>query len=265
MLSYPVINPVAIHVGPLAIHWYGLMYLIGFFGAWMLLTWRVRHSARGFTPDQISDILFYGALGIIIGGRVGYVLFYSWPDFISYPLMIFQVWKGGMSFHGGLIGVILALWIYAHKIGKSLFDLTDLVAPVTPIGLGAGRIGNFINSELWGKVTDMPWGTVFPNGGAQPRHPSQLYEFLLEGLLMFSILWIFSIKHRARGATSGLFLICYGVFRIAAEFFREPDPQIGYIALGWVTKGQLLSVPMIILGFCMMSWAYWRNKRCNNI
>ncbi|MDR3478940.1 MAG: prolipoprotein diacylglyceryl transferase [Gammaproteobacteria bacterium] len=265
MLTYPEINPIAFHVGPLSVHWYGLMYLIGFVGGWALLTWRVRHSERGFTADQISDILFYAALGIIVGGRVGYMLFYAWPDLSANPLLLFQIWKGGMSFHGGLIGVILAMWIYARKIGKSLPEVTDLLAPVIPIGLGAGRIGNFINSELWGRVTDAPWAMVFPNGGPLPRHPSQLYEFVLEGVVLFLILWIFSIKPRPRYAVSGLFLICYGLFRFTVEFFREPDLQKGYLAFGWLTEGQLLSFPMILLGIAMFVWAYWSNKRCNNI
>jgi phosphatidylglycerol---prolipoprotein diacylglyceryl transferase len=265
MLNYPKIDPVAIHLGPFAIHWYGLMYLFGLTLAWLLITWRVRHSERGFTVEQVSDILFYGALGIIIGGRVGYMLFYAWSDLIADPLMIFQIWKGGMSFHGGLLGVIFALWLFARKTGKNLVDVTDLMAPVVPVGLGLGRIGNFINGELWGKVTTVPWGMVFPHGGPAPRHPSQLYEFFLEGVVMFAVLWIFSMKPRPRWAVSGLFLILYGVFRFTVEFFREPDPQLGYIAFGWLTQGQALSLPMIIFGFIMMTYAYRSKKQCNSI
>jgi phosphatidylglycerol:prolipoprotein diacylglycerol transferase len=243
------------------------MYLIGFAGAWAAMTYRAKHSPRGFTVEQVSDILFYGVLGVIIGGRLGYMLFYAWSDLIANPLTLFQIWKGGMSFHGGLIGVILALWLYAYKIGKSLPELTDFVAPAVPIGLGVGRIGNFINSELWGRVTDVPWGMVFPNGGPLPRHPSQLYEFFLEGIILFIILWIYSAKPRPRGAISGLFLVCYGIIRITIEFFRAPDVQVGYLAFGWVTEGQLLSLPMILLGVGLLVWAYTcRGKnQCSNI
>ncbi len=265
MLTYPHIDPVAFHLGPLPVHWYGLMYLVGFFGAWGALSWRLRTSPRGFTSEQLSDLLFYSALGIIIGGRVGYMFFYAWPDLRANPLLLFQVWKGGMSFHGGLLGVIIALTWYAHKIGRSVVDLTDFVAPAVPIGLAAGRIGNFINGELWGRVTDAPWGIVFPNAGALPRHPSQLYEFLLEGVLLFIILWTFSSKERPRWAVSGLFLVGYGLFRFVIEFFREPDFQIGYLAFGWLTEGQLLSLPMMILGVLMMVKAYWSPRQCNNI
>jgi phosphatidylglycerol:prolipoprotein diacylglycerol transferase len=188
------------------------------------------------------------------------MLFYAWSDFWAHPLLLFQIWHGGMSFHGGLIGVIIAMMLYARKIGKSLGEVTDFIAPVVPIGLGAGRIGNFINGELWGRVTDVSWGMVFPHAGNLPRHPSQLYEFLLEGVILFIILWTFSQKERPRWAVSGLFLLCYGAFRFMIEFFREPDIQIGYIAWGWLTKGQLLSLPMIILGLLMMVWAYKRKQ-----
>jgi phosphatidylglycerol:prolipoprotein diacylglycerol transferase len=261
MLTYPHIDPVALHVGPLSIHWYGLMYLLGLVCAWWLLNLRVKKSSRGFTVDDVADILFYGALGIIIGGRVGYMLFYAWPQLKANPLFIFEVWKGGMSFHGGLLGVIIFLGIYAYKSGKNLVDITDLVAPVVPIGLGFGRLGNFINGELWGRVTDLPWGMMFPQGGLVPRHPSQLYEFFLEGVVMFTVLWLYSIKPRPRWAVSGLFLLLYGTFRFIIEFFREPDEQIGFIAGDWLTEGQLLSLPMIILGIFMMVWAYRRVKR----
>ena len=265
MLIYPAIDPVAFHLGPLAVHWYGLMYLIGFLAAWILLTWRIRVSPRGFQAAQVSDLLFYGALGIILGGRIGYMLFYDFGDLIHQPWRLFMIWQGGMSFHGGLLGVIIAMWLYGRKIGKSLGELTDFIAPVVPIGLGAGRIGNFINSELWGRVTDVPWAMVFPNGGDMPRHPSQLYEFFLEGIVMFLVLWIFSRKERPRWAVSGLFLVCYGIFRFCVEFFREPDVQIGYVALGLVTKGQLLSLPMILLGAVMLIWAYSkRNQICSS-
>jgi phosphatidylglycerol---prolipoprotein diacylglyceryl transferase len=265
MLTYPEINPVAFHLGPLSVHWYGLMYLIGFLGGWMLLSYRLKHRASGFTLEQASDILFYTALGIILGGRLGYMLFYNFAELYAHPLVLFQVWKGGMSFHGGLIGVILALTLYARKVKKSLGDITDLIAPMVPIGLGAGRIGNFINGELWGRVTDVPWAMIFPNAGGVPRHPSQLYEFFLEGVVMFLVLWLFSQKPRPRWAVSGLFLICYGIFRFFVECYREPDEQVGYLVYGWLTEGQLLSIPMILLGLAMLLWAYRRNYQCNSI
>jgi phosphatidylglycerol:prolipoprotein diacylglycerol transferase len=262
---YPTIDPVAFHLGPLPVHWYGLMYLIGFLGGWGLLALRIRTSPRGFQQEQLSDLLFYAALGIIIGGRVGYMLFYDFGEWIHEPWRVFMIWQGGMSFHGGLLGVIIAMWWYGRKIGKSLPEITDFIAPVVPIGLGAGRIGNFINGELWGRVTTMPWGMVFPNAGGLSRHPSQLYEFFFEGIVMFSVLWLFSRKERPRWAVSGLFLLCYGTFRFCVEFFREPDVQIGYVALGWMTKGQLLSLPMILLGAIMLIFAYSKgSKTCNS-
>ena len=267
MLIYPQIDPVAFQIGPLSVHWYGLTYLFAFAACWGVLAWRIKHSPfpRGFTTDQLSDIVFYAALGTIIGGRLGYVLFYIWPDFVANPWLLFQVWKGGMSFHGGVLGVFIALWIYARKINKSVFDITDFIVPAVPLGLGAGRLGNFINGELWGRVTDVPWGMVFPHAGSEPRHPSQLYEFGLEGILLFIILWIFSRKTRPRFAVTGLFLMGYATFRFLVEFFREPDFQIGFVAFGWLTKGQLLSIPMFILGAILFSIAYTkRQKKCSN-
>ncbi len=269
MIQYPSINPVAFHIGPFSIFWYGLMYLFSFVACWGVLALRIKrsHFDRGFTLEQLSDIIFYAALGVVVGGRLGYMLFYAWPTFITNPLSILKVWQGGMSFHGGFLGVLIALSLYAYKINKSLVDLTDFIAPVVPIGLAAGRIGNFVNGELWGRVTDVPWAMIFPNGGNLPRHPSQLYEFLLEGVAMFVILWFYSQKPRPRWAVSGLFLICYGLFRFCIEFFRQPDAQIGFIAFGWLTKGQLLSLPMFILGIGMLIGAYTfrGNKTCSNI
>lgn len=265
MLIYPEINPIALHIGPLSIYWYGLMYMFGLLGAWGLLVFRLKTSPREFTVDQVSDIIFYGAVGMIIGGRVGYMLFYDWHDFSADPLLIFQIWKGGMAFHGGLIGVILALWFYAYRTGNSLVDITDFITPVVPVGLGAGRIGNFINGELWGRATDVPWAMIFPHGGNVPRHPSQLYEFLLEGVVLFLVLWIFSMKPRPRWVVSGLFIACYGLFRFSLEFFREPDAQIGFVAFGWLTKGQLLSLPMLILGIVIIVYAYRRDRTCSSI
>lgn len=266
MLTYPTIDPVAFHLGPLPVHWYGLMYLVGFMAGWALLTLRLKTSPRGFTAEQVSDLLFFAALGIILGGRLGYMLFYNFDEMIHHPLSIFAIWQGGMSFHGGLLGVLIAMWVFARKIGRPLGDLTDFIAPVVPIGLGAGRIGNFINGELWGRVTDVPWAMVFPSGGDLPRHPSQLYEFFLEGIVLFIVLWLFSSKERPRWAVSGLFLVLYGIFRFSVEFFREPDIQIGYVAFGWMTKGQLLSIPMIVCGGIMLLWAYRRkgNSLCSN-
>ncbi|TAK74237.1 MAG: prolipoprotein diacylglyceryl transferase [Gammaproteobacteria bacterium] len=259
MLTYPTINPIAFHIFSWPVYWYGLMYLIGFVAGWGLLALRARRSPGAFTSDQLSDIVFYAALGAIIGGRLGYILFYDGQTLISDPLFIFQTWKGGMSFHGGLLGVLIALWLFARKLGKPFLALTDLVAPVVPIGLGAGRIGNFINGELWGRITTVPWGMVFPNGGPYPRHPSQLYEFFLEGVVLFLILWIYSSKPRPLGAVSGLFAIGYGVFRCTVEFFREPDAPIGYF-FGWLTEGQLLSLPLILVGIILLIWAYASRK-----
>jgi phosphatidylglycerol:prolipoprotein diacylglycerol transferase len=263
LLTYPNINPIALQIGPIGVHWYGLMYLFGFVTCWAVLAWRIKKSKTpsSITLDELSDVLFYSALGIIIGGRVGYMLFYDLPSLLAHPLQLFEIWKGGMSFHGGLIGVIVSLSIYAYKIKKHVIDITDFIAPVIPIGLAAGRIGNFINGELWGRVTDVPWGMVFPSAGELPRHPSQLYEFLLEGITLFLILWFFSSKPRPRWAVSGLFLLGYGVFRFFIEFFREPDAQIGFVAFDWLTKGQLLCLPMIIAGAVMLIWAYWRGQR----
>lgn len=262
MLMYPNIDPVAFHVslpfynGSWPVHWYGLMYLVGFLGGWALLSLRARDSRRGFTQDQVSDIAFYAAIGAIVGGRIGYMFFYDFATLSANPLMLFQPWKGGMSFHGGLLGVLLVMLWYARKIKKPFLALTDFIAPVIPVGLGAGRIGNFINGELWGKITDVPWAMIFPNGGPYPRHPSQLYEFLMEGILLFTILWLYSKKPRPLGAVSGLFAICYGIFRCIAEFFRLPDVQIGYLAFGWLTEGQLLSIPLIMVGILLMVCAY---------
>ena len=264
MLRYPQIDPVAVALGPVKIHWYGLMYLIGIGGAWWLASRRWARFAPGWNRDKLADLVFWVALGVILGGRLGYVLFYDLPKYLHNPLQIFQVWQGGMSFHGGMLGVLCALLWFAHKNGKGFFELTDFIAPLVPIGLGAGRIGNFINAELWGKPTNLPWAMVFPaySDPAQlPRHPSQLYQFALEGVALFVILWCYSAKPRPTMAVTALFGLCYGVFRFAVEFVRVPDPQLGYIAFGWLTMGQLLCVPMILGGAALLIYAYKREQR----
>ena len=262
MLPYPQIDPVAIAIGPLKIHWYGLMYLIGIGGAWLLASRRVQRFAPEWHKDKLSDLVFWVALGVILGGRLGYVLFYDFAAYLADPAKILRVWEGGMSFHGGLIGVLLAVWLFGRRNDKSFFALMDFIAPLVPIGLGAGRIGNFINAELWGKATDLPWAMVFPTDPAQlPRHPSQLYQFALEGVALFVILWLYTRKPRPVMSVSGLFAVCYGVFRFIVEFVRVPDAQLGYLAFGWLTMGQLLCIPMVLIGAGMMVWAYQRDGR----
>jgi phosphatidylglycerol---prolipoprotein diacylglyceryl transferase len=253
MLTYPEIDPIIFSIGPIAVRWYGLMYVIGFVLAWILARRRSKRPDTPIEPSQVDDLIFYGMLGVIIGGRLGYSFVYAWDQVLADPLYIFRITEGGMSFHGGLVGVIVALWWYARKRGIRLLELTDFAAPVVPLGLGFGRIGNFINGELWGKPTDVPWGFVVNGVG---RHPSQLYEALLEGLVLFIILWTYSAKKRPYMAVSGLFLLCYGSFRFLVEFWRLPDADIGYLAFGWVTMGQVLSTPMILLGAAMIVLAY---------
>jgi len=270
-------NPVAFSLGPLRVHWYGIMYLLGFVTFWWLES---RIAARrpwwGWNREQISDFMFYGMLGVIVGGRLGYVLFYGWRSLLEDPLFAFRIWDGGMSFHGGLLGVIVAMAWYGHRTGRSFWQVADFVAPVVPLGLAFGRLGNFIGGELWGRLSDLPWAMIFPAslppdamGGksleaawqsgaldAWARHPSQLYEAGLEGLSLFAILMIYSASPRPTGAVSGLFLAGYGTFRLVAEFFREPDRHIGFLAGGWLTMGMLLSIPMILLGLVFLVVAY---------
>lgn len=254
------IDPIALDLGFIQVHWYGLMYLVGFGAAFWLGGYRARQPGSGWTEEQVSDLIFWCAMGVIVGGRMGYVLFYNFDQFVADPLWLFAVWEGGMSFHGGLLGVLVMIWLFGKKHAKSFMQMGDFVAPLVPIGLGAGRIGNFIGGELWGRAADVPWAVVFPRtADGLARHPSQLYEAFLEGVVMFVVLWWFSSKPRPRMAVSALFLIMYGVFRSFVEFFREPDAHIGYIAFGWLTKGQLLSLPMIVVGVLLLLWAY-KNK-----
>ncbi len=256
------INPIALDLGVIQIHWYGLMYLIGFGAALLLGNYRADQPDSGWTREQVADFIFWGALGVVLGGRFGYVLFYNFDQFLASPLWLFKVWEGGMSFHGGLLGVMVALLLFGKKNGKSFAQMADFIAPLGAIGLGAGRVGNFIGGELWGRASDVPWAVVFPKVDQLSRHPSQLYEAFLEGVVMFVILWLYSVKKRPPFAVSGLFLLLYGVFRSIVELFREPDAHIGFIAFGWLTKGQLLSLPMVVIGVSLMSLAYlYQNKK----
>ena len=277
MLIHPEFDPVAIHLGPLAIRWYGLMYLVGFVLFIVLGNVRIRKGYTTFTAKMLDDLLFYGVLGVILGGRLGYVLFYKPADYLADPLSIFKVWEGGMAFHGGFLGVLAACWLFGRKHKLTFWQVTDFIAPLVPLGLAAGRLGNFINGELWGRVTspDKPWAMLFPQArtedtaqavanpqymewltqfGALPRHPSQLYQFALEGLTLFLILWWFSARPRQAGQTSALFLIGYGAFRFIAEFAREPDDFLGLLAMN-LSMGQWLSLPMIIAGAGLWLWS----------
>jgi len=257
MLTYPDIDPIAFSIGPIDVHWYGIAYLCGFAAAWWVAVHRSRYKHTSVRKEQIEDLVLYGALGVILGGRIGYVLFYQLDVFLANPLWLFRVWEGGMSFHGGLLGVVGAMWLYARKHKMSYLGLMDFVAPAVPPGLGFGRIANFIGQELWGRETDSPWGMIFPKDPeALVRHPSQLYEAALEGLLLFIILFWYARKPRPRGAVSGLFLMLYGCFRFAVEFTRQPDAHIDFDLFGWLTRGQLLSIPMIVLGAGLVIWAY---------
>lgn len=276
-LAFPQFDPVIFSLGPVSLHWYGLMYLVGFVFAMWLAVRRANRPGSGWRKEEVENLLYAGFLGVFLGGRIGYVLFYNLPLFLDNPLYLFKVWDGGMSFHGGLIGVIVVMLWFAHRTRRHFFQVADFVAPMVPFGLGAGRLGNFINGELWGRVTtDTPWAMLFPGSreedlallpanpqwqalferyGVLPRHPSQIYEMLLEGVVLFIILNLFIRKPRPIGSVSGLFLICYGAFRILVEFFRQPDAQLGLFS-GVISMGQILSLPMILAGVIMMVWAY---------
>jgi len=254
MLNHPNIDPIAFSIGPLAVRWYGLMYLAGFAVGWWLGVRRIARGQAPITRTQLDDLLFLIVLGVILGGRLGYVLFYKPGYYASHPLEIFYIWQGGMSFHGGLLGVMLAMVFAARRHGIDWLRLMDFIAPLCPLGFAAGRLGNFINAELPGRVTDLPWGMVFPGAGDAPRHPSQLYQFALEGVVLFVFLWWFSSKPRPRGQVSAMFLLGYGVLRFIAEFAREPDAFLGYLALG-LTMGQWLCLAMIAGGGALLAWS----------
>jgi phosphatidylglycerol:prolipoprotein diacylglycerol transferase len=254
-IPFPPIDPVLIAIGPFAIRWYALAYIAGIVVGWRLVRRLVQRPGWQLTPESIDDLVFYVTLGVILGGRIGYVLFYQPGYYLSQPLDMLAVWRGGMSFHGGLLGVLVATFLFAHSRKLAFFELTDALAVATPIGLFLGRLANFINAELWGRATDLPWGVIFPTAGSQPRHPSQLYEATLEGLVLFAVmLWFAHRPYRpeTRGALSGIFLIGYALARILAEFFREPDVQIGYLP-GGITMGQLLSIPMLLFGLFLVA------------
>jgi len=276
-MLYPEIDPVIVEIGPLALRWYGLMYLLGFAGAWWLGRVRARRPGSVLTEQQLDDLIFYGALGVILGGRLGYLFFYSFDTWLADPLVLLRVWEGGMSFHGGLLGVIAAMWLLARKHRLAFWGVMDFVAPLAPVGLFTGRIGNFINGELWGAPSNMAWAMQVPCAGradlcveklglpygtelTPALHATQLYEAGLEGLLLFVILWAYSSSPRSAPSVSGLFLIGYGLFRSLVEFLRMPDSHIGYLAFDWLTMGQLLSLPMVLLGLALMWWGH-RNSR----
>jgi len=270
MLSYPEIDPVALSLGPLKVHWYGLMYLLAFAGVWILGRYRAARPASPWNAQMVDDVVFYGVIGTIVGGRLGYMLFYGSDQVFADPLSVLRIWEGGMSFHGGFLGVLTALWLFGRHHGLGIWQVADFIAPLVPPGLFAGRIGNFINGELWGHPTHVSWGMRVPcetlgeycrglppgTRWSPPLHPSQLYEAALEGIVLFLILWLFSSKPRPTMAVSGMFMLCYGVFRFLVEFVRLPDAHIGYIAFDWLTMGQILSVPLILVGLLLLKLAY---------
>lgn len=259
MLNYPIIDPVIFSIGPLQLRWYGLMYLLGFLAVYILGKRRCKYPWSPLKSHEIEDLVFYGALGAIIGGRLGYVFFYGFDYFLHDPFWLIRIWEGGMAFHGGLLGVVFSLYLYSKKIGKSFSSLCDFVVPLAPIGLGLGRVANFINGELFGRQTDAPWGMIFPTDPLlQQRHPSQLYQFFFEGIVLFLLLYSISRKEKPPWFMSALFLIGYGLIRFSIEFFREPDSDLFF---EWMTRGQFLSVPMILIGAIMLLWSSSQSQR----
>ncbi len=267
-MYYPSIDPIIFSVGPLAIRWYGLAYLLAFALAWYLGIRRAQRDSQ-WRREEVGDLIFYGALGAVIGGRVGYVFFYAFDQLLADPLFLFKITQGGMSFHGGLLGVVLAVWLYGRKLGRGLLQMTDFGAPLVPLGLGLGRLGNFVNVELPGRPTDAVFGMIYPCGAVRDlnatcigqweafaRHPSPLYQAFAEGVVLFALLWWFARHPRPRGAVAGMFVAGYGALRFITEHFREPDQHIGYLAFGWLTMGQLLSLPMVVFGLGLLLWAY---------
>lgn len=262
MIHYPQIDPVALSMGPISIYWYGMTYVGGLIFAWWLGKQRAQLAQSPVAEEQIDDLIFYAALGIVAGGRIGYALFYGAGSLWDDPLRVFRLWEGGMAFHGGFLGVVIAMWLFSRHQKIEFGALVDFIAPLAPVGLALGRIGNFINQELWGRPADVPWAMVFPADSlGLARHPSQLYQFAMEGVLLFFVLFWYTRSPRPRWSAAGLFLLGYGLFRSLAEFFREPDAHIGFDALGWMTRGQLLSLPMIVVGAAIMIWAYRRDAK----
>jgi len=266
MLDFPAINPVAIQIFGFSFHWYGLMYVLAFATSYVLARIRVNKTGSGWTMEQVSDLLFYSMIGVIVGGRIGYFLFYIDPEYwFSPPWQLLLINNGGMSFHGGALGVIAGIWFFARRHSKSFLQVGDFVAPLVPLGLGFGRIGNFINGELWGRVVsaEFPLGMVFPTGGPLPRHPSQLYQAALEGLVLFIILWWYSSKPKPSGSTGALFLLCYGIARFCVEFVRQPDAHLQFVAFDWMTMGHVLSLPMIAIGLGLFAYCWLRHGQAN--
>jgi phosphatidylglycerol:prolipoprotein diacylglycerol transferase len=261
MIVYPHIDPIAFSLGPLHVRWYGLMYVIGIGLGWWLARRRAARPGSTWKPIDVDDLIFFAAIGVIVGGRLGWILFYGFDGVLADPASALKVWQGGMSFHGGFLGVLAAMAYFARSRSRTIADVFDFMAPLPALGLGAGRIGNFINGELWGKPTDLPWGFLVDG---QVRHASQLYQAALEGLVLFAVLWWFTSKPRPRLAPSGLFLVGYGCFRILAEFVRVPDANLGYLAWGWVTMGQVLSLPMVIAGIALLAWSYRTRQPSGN-
>ena len=259
-MRFPAIDPVAFSIGSLQLRWYGLMYLLAFFVGWGLARWRASRPGSGWKTVDVDDLLTFVMLGVILGARLGYVLFYDLPAYIDDPGEILRIWNGGMSFHGGLLGVLCAFWYFARTRKKSFLEVSDFIAPLVPQGLFWGRMGNFINGELWGRISDVEWAMVFPGAGELPRHPTQLYEAGLEGLLLFLVLWTYSRKPRPLGAVSGLFAVGYSLARITVEFFRMPDPQMGSLYGGWLTMGQVLCLPLLFAGLCLLCYAWSQYK-----